>query len=585
MGQAGCGGLCLSLFDYKTEKYVIAKNKKVGLLYRLLQVSILAYLVVWVFLIKKGYQDVDTSLQSAVITKVKGVAFTNTSDLGERLWDVADYVIPPQLPGSADSSLSTPASQAKPLLSFLCYMPPLYPESVEDKWDPENFQVITWAQILGAVGVCEPGRDLSEDLCLGTVRTGENVFFVVTNLIVTPNQRQNVCAENEDIPDGTCSEDSDCHPGEAVTAGNGVKTGRCLWRENSTRGTCEIFAWCPLETSSRPAEPFLKEAEDFTIFIKNYIRFPKFNFSKSNVMDAKDRAYLKSCHFGPKNHYCPIFHLGSVIRWAGSSFQDIALEVGGVHVGGVIGIQIEWNCDLDKAASECHPHYSFSRLDNKLSKSVSSGYNFRFAKYYRDAAGVEFRTLIKAYGIRFDVMVNGKVCVGSPVLRLGGVGPGDPAVRPAAFTGLSVFQAGKLSIIPTVINLGSGVALMGAGAFFCDLVLIYLIKKREFYRDKKYEEVSVLLEEAGGLQGRDSSGPPSRRRHAGPSRLTDCVSSRGLEDSSQEAEDEASGLGLSEQLTSGPGLLGPQEPPEAERGSGGQKGNGSVCPQILQPSR
>ncbi|XP_074244468.1 P2X purinoceptor 5 isoform X3 [Saimiri boliviensis] len=368
MGQAGCGGLCLSLFDYKTEKYVIAKNKKVGLLYRLLQASILAYLVVWVFLIKKGYQDVDTSLQSAVITKVKGVAFTNTSDLGERLWDVADYVIPPQ---------------------------------------------------------------------------GENVFFVVTNLIVTPNQRQNVCAENEDIPDGVCSEDSDCHPGEAVTAGNGVKTGRCLWRDNSTRGTCEIFAWCPLETRSRPAEPFLKEAEDFTIFIKNYIRFPKFNFS--------------------------------------------------------------------------------NRLDNKLSKSVSSGYNFRFAKYYRDAAGAEFRTLIKAYGIRFDVMVNGK--------------------------------AGKFSIIPTVINLGSGVALMGAGAFFCDLVLIYLIKKREFYRDKKYEEV------------------------------------RGLEDSSQDAEDEAPGLGLSEQLTSGPGLLGmpeqqgPPEPLEAERGSSGQKGNGSVCPQILQPSR
>uniref|UniRef100_A0A2K5CH29 ATP receptor n=1 Tax=Aotus nancymaae TaxID=37293 RepID=A0A2K5CH29_AOTNA len=293
----------------------------------------------WVFLIKKGYQDVDTSLQSAVITKVKGVAFTNTSDLGERLWDVADYVIPPQ---------------------------------------------------------------------------------------------------NEGIPDGACSEDSDCHPGEAVTAGNGVKTGRCLWRENSTRGTCEIFAWCPLETRSRPAEPFLKEAEDFTIFIKNYIRFPKFNFSKSNVMDAKDTAFLKSCRFGPKNHYCPIFRLGSVIRWAGSDFQDIALE------GGVIGINIEWNCDLDKAASECHPHYSFSRLDNKLSKSVSSGYNFRFAKYYRDAAGVEFRTLIKAYGIRFDVMVNGKVCgfscseAGQGGARDVGRGPGDPAAHPASFTRLSL---------------------------------------------------------------------------------------------------------------------------------------------------
>lgn len=33
----------------------------------------------------------------------------------------------------------------------------------------------------------------------------------------------------------------------------------------------------------------------------------------------------------------------------------------------------------------------------------------RFAKYYRNAEGVDYRTLIKAYGIRFDVMVNGKV--------------------------------------------------------------------------------------------------------------------------------------------------------------------------------
>lgn len=49
------------------------------------------------FVVKKGYQDTDTSLQSSIITKVKGVIFTNTSELGERLWDVADYVIPPQV--------------------------------------------------------------------------------------------------------------------------------------------------------------------------------------------------------------------------------------------------------------------------------------------------------------------------------------------------------------------------------------------------------------------------------------------------------------------------------------------------------
>lgn len=36
-------------------------------------------------------------------------------------------------------------------------------------------------------------------------------------------------------------------------------------------------------------------------------------------------------------------------------------------------------------------------------------FHSRFAKYYRDADGVDYRTLFKAYGIRFDVMVNGKV--------------------------------------------------------------------------------------------------------------------------------------------------------------------------------
>lgn len=99
----------------------------------------------------------------------------------------------------------------------------------------------------------------------------------------------------------------------------------------------------------------------------------------------------------------------------------------------------------------------------------------RFAKYYRDEAGVEFRTLMKAYGIRFDIMVNGRVCElrlplggwagpgwGRPVGKaLGGV-PRDPAVHlPPSPCLVSLLQAGKFNIIPTVINVASGVALMG----------------------------------------------------------------------------------------------------------------------------
>uniref|UniRef100_A0A8W4FQL3 P2X purinoceptor n=1 Tax=Sus scrofa TaxID=9823 RepID=A0A8W4FQL3_PIG len=403
MGQAGCKGLYQSLLDYKTEKYVIAKNKKVGLLYRLLQVSILTYLVVWVFLVKKCYQDTDTSLQSSIITKVKGVTFTNTSELGERLWDVVDYVVPPQ---------------------------------------------------------------------------GENVFFVVTNLVVTPNQRQDTCAESERIPDALCHEDSDCPPGKPVVAGNGVTLSPALARLSLGRVRAQTVL--PLPHWLFPSPP------------------------RTNVLDTRDKTFLKSCKFGPKNPYCPIFRLGSVVSWTGSNFREMAVQ------GGVIGIQIEWDCDLDRPPSECNPRYYFNRLDNRFSEnSISSGYNFRFAKYYRDAAGVEFRTLFKAYGIRFDVMVNGK--------------------------------AGKFSIIPTIINVGSGVALMGVGSFFCDLVLIYFIKKSNFYRDKKYEEVR-------DLEGLAQMAESSRQRVA-------------------------------------PDTAGLAEQPEVQDGGSGQKENGCVCRQLLQPTR
>lgn len=55
------------------------------------------------------------------------------------------------------------------------------------------------------------------------------------------------------------------------------------------------------------------------------------------MLDTKDRAYLRSCRFGPKDPYCPIFRLGSVVSWTGSDFQEIALQVGGVPSGSLPG--------------------------------------------------------------------------------------------------------------------------------------------------------------------------------------------------------------------------------------------------------
>lgn len=49
----------------------------------------------WVFIYEKGYQSTDTAV-SSVFTKMKGVGYTNEAGR-ERVWDVADYVFPPQV--------------------------------------------------------------------------------------------------------------------------------------------------------------------------------------------------------------------------------------------------------------------------------------------------------------------------------------------------------------------------------------------------------------------------------------------------------------------------------------------------------
>ncbi|XP_071316716.1 P2X purinoceptor 5 isoform X2 [Trachinotus anak] len=416
--MAGWGGFFVSLLNYKTEKYVIAENRRIGILFRLYQLAVLG----WVFVVKKGYQEKEEAIQTSVITKLKGVTLTNSSETGLHLWSAEDYTIPPN---------------------------------------------------------------------------GEQVFFIVTNYIETPNQRLGFCAESFKVPNGRCLSDDDCGEGETVIAGHGIKTGVCL---NST-GTCEIHAWCPVEYSKRPTEPLLSEAENFTIYIKNFIRFPKFEFSKSNVLETSDDNYLKRCSYDRENHpYCPIFRLGDLVSWTGHHFQDMAVK------GGSIGVHIEWNCDLDKDSSLCNPQYSFTRLDmNSYNNSVTSGYNFRYvlsginrkeicqsllveptvifytlsqlifspyryARYYKDQNAETYRTLYKVYGIRFDIMING--------------------------------QAGKFNIVPTIIAIGSGVALLGIGAFACDMILLYMMNTSSFYRERKFEIINFKRDRSKHKDGK-----------------------------------------------------------------------------------
>ncbi|KAM4611722.1 P2X purinoceptor 3b [Polymixia lowei] len=283
-----------------------------------------------------------------------------------------------------------------------------------------------------------------------TPTQGASVFCIITKLITTENQVQGYCPESESKY--KCNHDSNCTKYLNKPGGYGVPTGRCV-RFNATMKTCEIQGWCPAEIDYLSVNPMM-EVENFTIFIKNSIRFPLFNYTKGNFLPTISSAYIKACNFDKvKNTYCPIFKVGDVIRYAQQNFTTLA------HKGGVIGIKIGWVCDLDQADDQCSPSYSFTRLDSMSQKNaVSPGYNFRFAKYYKMDNGTDYRMLVKATAIRFDVLVNG--------------------------------NAGKFNMVPTLINMVAAFTSVGVGTVLCDIILLNFLKGAEQYKAKKFEEVS-----------------------------------------------------------------------------------------------
>ncbi|XP_047614103.1 P2X purinoceptor 1 isoform X2 [Phacochoerus africanus] len=419
--------LAAFFFEYDTPRMVLVRNKKVGVVFRLIQLVVLVYVVGWVFVYEKGYQT-SSGLISSVSVKLKGLAVTKLPSLGPQVWDVADYVFPAQ---------------------------------------------------------------------------GDSSFVVMTNFIATPRQAQGHCAENPE--GGTCTGDSGCTPGKAERKAQGkvplllpppqpitsrlpppgspscslpshhpdlglpcprpshisvlrllllgapslgaplwggrgelplhpqlrvgtqgfplapgIRTGRCV-AFNDTVQTCEIFGWCPVEVDD--------------------------NIPRRNLVEEVDAAYMKTCLYHKTLHpLCPVFNLGYVVQESGQNFSTLAEK------GGVVGITIDWNCDLDWHVRHCKPVYEFHGLYEE--KKLSPGFNFRFARHFVEN-GTNHRHLFKVFGIRFDILVAGK--------------------------------AGKFDIIPTMTTIGSGIGIFGVATVLCDLLLLHILPRRHYYKQKKFK--------------------------------------------------------------------------------------------------
>uniref|UniRef100_A0A8V0ZP22 P2X purinoceptor n=1 Tax=Gallus gallus TaxID=9031 RepID=A0A8V0ZP22_CHICK len=277
---------------------------------------------------------------------------------------------------------------------------------------------------------------------------GGSSFSILTRVEVSAAQAMGTCHEG---PSAACHSEQDCVSGAMDASHHGESRGRSPSCEDGALPGWPWLSAVLCAHSSASSESLAEMAAQFTILIKNHVRFPRFGFSKANIQAAESH-YLKSCTFNATSAlYCPIFRLGFLAEQAGEDFAVLAEK------GGVIGVIISWDCNLDLPDTECNPRYSFRRLDPK-GALASPGYNYRFAKYY-SWNGTCTRVLTKAYGIRVDVIVQG--------------------------------QAGKFSLIPTVITLATALTSVGLGSFLCDWVLLCCMDKERRYSSRKFEQVPL----------------------------------------------------------------------------------------------
>lgn len=145
-------------------------------------------------------------------------------------------------------------------------------------------------------------------------------------------------------------------------------------RNSSTvLGLCELEGWCPVENDHDIPLPIV-DALNFTIFVKNFIEFPRFKVIRKNIQFDAD--YLKKCKYDPVEHrLCPILRVGTLMDMVE---HDPVERMRMLRLGGVIRVKIDWNCNLDKPLNRCLPEYSFKRLDASYNESTFSyGFNFR----------------------------------------------------------------------------------------------------------------------------------------------------------------------------------------------------------------
>eukprot|EP00698_Gefionella_okellyi_P013295 TRINITY_DN3631_c0_g1_i2.p1 TRINITY_DN3631_c0_g1~~TRINITY_DN3631_c0_g1_i2.p1 ORF type:complete len:387 (+),score=82.45 TRINITY_DN3631_c0_g1_i2:82-1242(+) len=272
-----------------------------------------------------------------------------------------------------------------------------------------------------------------------------NAMFVTSNYLFSPNQYRGICVGN--TPDEMCNATTTgCVEGRMMQ--RGIDTGIC----DTDSGFCKINAWCPLPEDTVVPDNVLPTVGNMTVFVRVNVRFPQTGIMRDNANGT-----------------------GPTLGWNMFTIQDMAMRAGaGWHDkmlsnGAVIAVKSVWECNLDQDASLCMPQpFSFMRVDDKGGQAFSSGYNYRYARYYyNNTAAVpsnpteallqQRRDLTKVFGFRLLFLVTG--------------------------------YGAKFSVVPVVLNIGSGLGLLTLATVITDKLMIWFWPGKQHYRKAKYDAV------------------------------------------------------------------------------------------------
>ena len=286
--------------------------------------------------------------------------------------------------------------------------------------------------------------------------------FVATNIMRT-EQARGVClgTHEEEKCNLTGSKDvtgpGSCEKHEVSRSG--VQTGVCarLSAENhagATIGRCQVMGWCPAEPEEDILDP-LENVGNFTIFLRTDVRFPGMRDKYGRTFD------VTNANGTVPTRGWNLFTLDEILNMGGVSYEEIKAT------GADLQMNIYYDCDLDSELEQCLPRMPFEvmRIDTADS-SLSHGYNLRWlsaskGKVPSEARDTKFdgdtpdtRALVKASGPRIRVQITG---VGRR------------------------FDLGQLTTV-----IGAGVALMGIATAIVDVLILYVLPKRDHYAGLKY---------------------------------------------------------------------------------------------------